>query len=282
MAGGIGPFSGAGVPVPGVNEVQTLTFGGTGGTSTFKIRFKNSLTAAISWSATNATLVANVLAALQALPTIGTGGVTVAVGTMTAGLGTLLVTFLGVNANLDVPAMTIESIVGALTVVDTETIKGVTGTARGAVAGAIYIDTLNGDQYINDGTNHAPAWVMLGIRKAKVALAATAGAGGLLAWLNPEPVTIFVIRLVINLTTKSTGASTAAFGSAVNGTTSSNNLLDAVNLGAAAGVFDNYVNHGAAGLAMVAVPAGQYVTGSQASGAVAGLVGQAHILYMRA
>src|SRR5690349_13030962 len=85
----------AGTPSAGTDEVQTITVGGTPTGGTFTLTFQNRTTAAITWSATNNTLRDNVDAALEALPNIGTGGVTTAVGTMTAGIGTLTVTFAG-------------------------------------------------------------------------------------------------------------------------------------------------------------------------------------------
>jgi hypothetical protein len=88
-------YSSAGAPSAGTNEVQTITIGGTPDGGTFKLAFGGFRTAAIPWSATNNTLRDNVDAALEALPSIGTGGVATAVGTMTAGIGTLTVTFSG-------------------------------------------------------------------------------------------------------------------------------------------------------------------------------------------
>ena len=74
----VGPLSNAGAPSAGTDEVQTITFGGTPTGGTFKLKFGSFTTAAISWSATNNTLRDNVDAALEALPNIGTGGVTTA------------------------------------------------------------------------------------------------------------------------------------------------------------------------------------------------------------
>ena len=86
-------FSGA--PAAGTNEVQTLTIGGTPTGGTFRLSYQGRRTGLIAWSATNNTLVANVDAALEALPTIGTGGVVTAAGTLTAGVGTITITFSG-------------------------------------------------------------------------------------------------------------------------------------------------------------------------------------------
>lgn len=76
----------------GTAEVQTLTFAGING-GTFRLRYRNQLTDKITWSSTNNTLRDRVDNALEALPNIGTGGVTTAVGSMTSGIGTLTVTF---------------------------------------------------------------------------------------------------------------------------------------------------------------------------------------------
>lgn len=113
----------------------------------------------------------------------------------------------------------------------------------------------------------------------KVALAALDTGGGILSWLNPEGVAIFVHRLMLNVTTKTTGACTANFGQASGATTSNDGLIDGVDLNAATGVFDNTADAGTNGKPGVAVPAGEYITGSKESGAAAALVGFAYIHY---
>lgn len=116
-------------------------------------------------------------------------------------------------------------------------------------------------------------------RTVKVALAALDTAGGILAWLNPENVAILVTRIVLDVTTKSTAACTADFGQAANGTTTADNLIDGVDVGTATGVFDNTKDIGTNGKGARKVAAGEYVTGSKATGAAAGLVGSAYITY---
>lgn len=155
----------AGAPVAGTDEVQTITFGGTPTGGTFRLGYKGQTTDPISWSATNATLIANIDAALEALSTIGTGNVTTAVGTMTAGIGTATVTFAGTLAKKAVPLITVvdNSLTGtAPTVAVTETTPGVSATHRGAPVGARLIDTTNGKEYINTGTSSVPTWTVVG------------------------------------------------------------------------------------------------------------------------
>ncbi len=156
------PLRNAGAPSAGTNGVQTITFDATGGT--FRLGFDGYTTDDIHWSATNNTLRDNVDAALEALPSIGTGGVTTAVGTMTAGVGTLTVTFGGNNAHKAVPVITVEdnSLTGTATLTVDETTPGVDATYRTAPKGAMLIDTTNGFSYINTGTPLSPTWTKTG------------------------------------------------------------------------------------------------------------------------
>lgn len=121
------------------------------------------------------------------------------------------------------------------------------------------------------------------LRTATVALAAATGAGGILAWQNPEDRPIIVTRIVLDVTTKSTGAATADFGPAANATTSSDTLLDGVDVGTAAGVFDNIENQGTNGKSTARLDENggttDYITGSGVADP-AGLVGNAYIWYV--
>jgi hypothetical protein len=116
---------------------------------------------------------------------------------------------------------------------------------------------------------------------ARVALAALDTGGGVIAWQNPEATAIVINRVTVDATTKSTGASTVDFGTtATNATTSSDNLMDGLDLGTAAGTFDNIQNAGTNGKPLQKLAAGKWVTGSRASGAAAGLVGFCYIEYV--
>lgn len=119
-----------------------------------------------------------------------------------------------------------------------------------------------------------------GVKVARVALAAADTAGGLFAWQNPEAGSIIVHRVVLDVTTNSTGASTADIGTtATNATTLSDNLIDGVSLATAAKQVDNLGDAGTNGKSRQKLAAGKWVTGSIASGASAGLVGFAYIHY---
>lgn len=166
-SGGVAVIPFAGTPSNGTSEVQTITFGGTGvAGDTFKFSFDGTIntTAAIAWSATNATLVANIDAALEALPNVGTGGVTTAVGTMTAGIGTITITYAGNLAALAVPTLVPSAIVttGSLTVAVAKTTPGVTATYRKAPKGAVVADTTNGLLYQQTGALLTPTYTKVG------------------------------------------------------------------------------------------------------------------------
>lgn len=150
----------AGVPSSGTSEIDTLTIQSSTSGGTFTIAVADGrTTAAIAWSGTNATLVANVDAALESLNVIGTGGVTTAVGSMTAGIGTITITMAGKNAKRDMPALSIgtNSLTGGAAPTLTTTTAGVAATFRNARPGELLVDTVTPDLYINDATTGGDA-----------------------------------------------------------------------------------------------------------------------------
>lgn len=165
IEGALEGYTSAGAPAAGTNAVQTLTIGGTPTGGTFKIALEGFTSAAITWSATNATLVANIDAALEALASVGTGGVTTAVGTMTAGIGTITLTF-AANRGLQVVSLATiasNSLTGTSpTLAIASTTAGVSPSGRGAAIGATLTDITNGKLYINTGTAAAPTWTVVG------------------------------------------------------------------------------------------------------------------------
>ena len=165
IEGAMGPLLNSGAPVNGTNEVQNLEVGGTPTGGTFKLAFDGFTTAAISWSATNATLISNIDTALEALPNIGAGGVTVADVDLSSGIGNVSITFGGNLAKMNVPLITVadNSLAGSSpTVAVTLTTAGVDATHRGAPKGASLLDVTNGKKYINNGTALEPAWIEMG------------------------------------------------------------------------------------------------------------------------
>lgn len=153
------PLTTGGAPVAGTNEVQTLTIGGTPTSGTFKLGFEGRATGDIAWNATNATLLASMQTALDAA--YGTNSIVAAAGTLTAGIGTITLTFGGNYARRAVPTMTVvqNALTGsAPTLAIAETTPGVDATARGAAVGAILVRTDTGVAHSNTGTPLAPTW----------------------------------------------------------------------------------------------------------------------------
>jgi hypothetical protein len=158
----------AGVPSAGTDEVQTITIGGTPTGGTFTLTLEGYTTAAIPWNATNATLLASIDAALEALPNVGTGGVVTAAGTLTAGIGTITCTFSGGNRTVQPlgGVMTADATLltgtGPPTVTVARTTPGVSASFRGVGKGVQVSDTTNGIAYVNTGSALAPTWTKIG------------------------------------------------------------------------------------------------------------------------
>lgn len=104
--------------------------------------------------------------------------------------------------------------------------------------------------------------------------AAADTAGAILAVANPCTGAWLVTSLFITTTVVATGACTADFGIAANATTLNDGLIDGVNLNAALLTnANNFANAGTNGKASQVGAAGTVLTGSTASGNVAGMVG---------
>lgn len=152
----------AGVPASGTNEIDTITIGGTPTAGSFTITVAGGrTTAAITWSATNATLLANIDAALEALSAVGTDGVTTAEGSLTAGIGTITLTFTGKNAKQNFPALSVtSSLTGSSpTLAIATTTAGVAATFPQAKTGDLLVDTSTPALYQNMSTTAlSPTW----------------------------------------------------------------------------------------------------------------------------
>jgi hypothetical protein len=141
--------------------------------------------------------------------------------------------------------------------------------------GAAFIDDASASEILKVGGTRNR-----NIKIAKVALAGVAATtgGALFAWQNPENVSIIVDRLEIDITTKSTGAATADFGTAANGTTTSDNLIDGYNVNATEKVVNNITDAGTNGKSVQKMTTSQFITGT-GSATTAGLVGFVYIHY---
>lgn len=157
------PLRNVGVPGLGTDEVWTFTIGGTPTGGTFKIKFGPFTTGDIPWSSVNATLLASIQSALNALANVGTSGFTATAGTLTAGIGTILFT---AGGNLTKLALSEVWTVGANNLTGTsptlafgETTPGVTATFRGSPRGRLAVNVSTGVLYAQtSGNTLAPVW----------------------------------------------------------------------------------------------------------------------------
>lgn len=118
---------------------------------------------------------------------------------------------------------------------------------------------------------------------AIVPLHAVDTGGGIFSWKNPEAGSIIITRVVLDVTTVATGACAVDVGTtASSGTTSSDNLLDGIDVHTAAGLFSAADGDATNAKAQQKLASGKWVTGSKASGASAGLVGNCYIYYHHA
>jgi len=152
-----------GAPVVGVDAIYTLTFGATPTGGTYKLRFDGFTTPAIAWNAVNVTLLASLNAALDALPNVGTSGIVATAGTLTAGVGTVLLTASGTRFAKSVMSATAFSIADnsltpAATLTVSQTTAGTAATHRGAPIGAPATRVDTGILHVNTGTASAPIW----------------------------------------------------------------------------------------------------------------------------
>ncbi len=141
------------LPTNGTNEVQTLTIGGTPTAGSMKFTWNGNTSIAATWSATNATLIANIQAALDGL--FNSGGTSAAnciatAGTVSSGIGTVLITFRGGYATGPQALLAaVSSLTGTVpTAVITRTTTGVQASNRMAPMGSLL--TFTGMNCINE------------------------------------------------------------------------------------------------------------------------------------
>jgi hypothetical protein len=149
--------------VAGSNAVQTLSItGGPPTTLTFLLRKDGMPTAPITWSNNNTTLLASLQTALNAA--YGTNSFVATAGTLTAGIGTILLTA-GAKLALQVlSTCTVEKISEtgtATTLSNATTTPGVTATFRDAPPGGL-IRSENGNIYRNQSpAGTAVNWIAI-------------------------------------------------------------------------------------------------------------------------
>ena len=117
-----------------------------------------------------------------------------------------------------------------------------------------------------DVSKYAGTWI-------KGSLTASDSGGGVFSEQNTYGSDLVVLRVVIMVTTEaSDSAARVDIGTASGATTSSDNLLDDLNV-SDVGLYDNLDDKGSNGNTVLKWGASQYITASRAAGATSGLVG---------
>lgn len=161
-----GNLTNPGPPQDGVSQQDTLNLDATSGT--FSLKGGGFPTTPITWASNNVTLLASINAAIRALPTVGGTAITATAGTLTNGVGTVLLTMSGSLAVQALPGfftVANNSLLGnaVCTIGSPSTTPGVDATARGAAKATLLVDTINGVLYQNQGTPPSTAWVKVGL-----------------------------------------------------------------------------------------------------------------------
>ena len=104
-------------------------------------------------------------------------------------------------------------------------------------------------------------------------LTASDAEGGVFNVENDMGTDLVVLRLVLQVTTGTSGACTLDVGIASDGSTSAADLIDGVDV-ADAGIFDNIQDRGTGGQSRLRWASGSFVNASMKTGAAAGIGGQ--------
>ncbi|HJP60590.1 MAG TPA: hypothetical protein VJ865_11335, partial [Gemmatimonadaceae bacterium] len=141
-------------------------------------------------------------------------------------------------------------------------------------SGAVNLDSATLTSPAINGTPTGTAFKDRTIKTSQQAVLGDALHAGNLNWQNPESAGIIILRVILNIVTPSTGASTIDVGvTATSATTSSDTLLDGVS-GTPAAIFDSMnaaLDSGANAKAQT-VAVGKWITLDEASGDTSGMV----------
>jgi len=115
------------------------------------------------------------------------------------------------------------------------------------------------------------------------ALSATRGTtGGVLTWTNPEEIAVIVDSVLLDVTTAATsGTCTIDVGYTTAIATVTDTMIDGADTSATARVYNHLKDAGTNGKGAVRVAKGKYITGTEKTGDVTGLVGTYYIHYRK-
>lgn len=174
--------------------------------------------------------------------------------------------------------------IGGMTVTDGKIVSQAVDAgsfAGSAVSDAgIEVSTTTGKIQLKDaGTNLASGVTLEKMSKfagrwIKGDLAASDAAAGVFQEENTYGTDLTVLRVIVWATTAATGSCTIDVGEGSSDATSYDNIIDGLDVGSGAGVFDNLGDPGTNGHTIRTWRSGEYINASMASGATAGLVGR--------
>jgi hypothetical protein len=150
-------------------------------------------------------------------------------------------------------------------------------TGPGAKAGTITKYISSTTVWVDLNTSYSTDGVITA--RLPITAATTSTGGDAISWT--PGVVAYLQNIDVDVTTPATGSATMDIGVAANGTTSSDTLIDGIDVGSAAIYGNPYVNGGTNGEAPRKLTATQYVTGTP-SATLAGLVGTVVISYIKA
>jgi hypothetical protein len=158
------PYQGTVAPSAGTSEVQSLATAGTPAGGTFRLGFDNGLSGTIAYNSGTAALQA----VLDAMPQIGSANTLVGGSALNNAAGsTTTVTFQNALAKKNVGplSLAVNSLTGgtAPSITFGTPTPGADATAREALTGEEYVDTVSGKRYLNvSATAYAPTWTVVG------------------------------------------------------------------------------------------------------------------------
>jgi hypothetical protein len=158
------PLESDGAPTVGVDASQTLNqVPGNASGGTFVLSYQGFRTTPLAFNAANGV----VEAALEALPSIGSGNIAITGGPFPA--ASVIASFQGSLAKVAVTQLSGDASLltgpGAPYAIDIpSSVEGVTAFRRGSGKGALAIDVTNGVHYINTGTALEPVWTKTGVQ----------------------------------------------------------------------------------------------------------------------
>jgi len=113
-------------------------------------------------------------------------------------------------------------------------------------------------------------------------LGAARTTAGVLSWTNPEGVSVLVDSILLDVTTAATsGTCTIDVGATTSSIVITDTMIDGASTASTARIYNHLKDAGSNGLGAVKVAKGNWITGTEKTGSVVGLVGTYYIHYKK-